>query len=442
MKIGLIAMSGVHVIDPDVAAVGLTLPGFLDRGKAIASLPSLALLTLAGLTDKRHQISYIEVPALSAVEGVPGEFDLVAISSYSAQIHEAYELALRYRALKIPVVIGGPHVSSLPHEAAQYCDAVAIGEGEPIWNQIVADCEAGQLKPFYGSQFSSFEMKDAPMPAFHLLEPSKYNRLTIQTSRGCPHRCEFCAASILITNRYKQKPKEKVLAEIDCIQSIWRRPFIEFADDNSLVNRAFWKNELLPEMVKRDVRWFAETDLSIAEDPELLYKMEQSGCMQVLIGLESNIADSLKNMELRADYKYRMFNKTREAIQKIQSHGIRVIGCFILGLDGQRIEAVDSLYDYVGELGLFDVQLTIQTAFPGTPLYARLKSEGRILEDERWDKCTLFDVNFKPSDMSVDELRRGFINLIDRVYSREAAAKRQREFKRSLRNLRTLQAAS
>lgn len=435
MKIGLVAMSGVHVVDPDFAKMGLTLPGFLDRGNAIASLPSLALLTLAGMTDKRHEVSYIEIPALSAVAGVPGEFDLVAISSYSAQILEAYELADRYRVLGTPVIIGGPHVTSLPYEAAMHCDAVAIGEGEAIWTQIIADAERGELQQFYGAAFSKFEMKDAPMPAFELLDPGVYNRLTVQTSRGCPHRCEFCAASILITDKYKQKPVEKVLAEIDKIQSIWKRPFVEFADDNSLINRDYW-HTLLPALKKRRVRWFAETDLSVANDETLLKAMRESGCAQVLIGLESPDMSSMNKLEMRSNWKYKTWSHYKESIRKIQSHGIRVIGCFILGLDGHHANVFDDVYLFANELELFDIQITIQTPFPGTPLYERLKTEQRLLEECNWNKCTLFDINFKPTDMSVDELKNGYMQLAEKLYSRELTAWRRERFRENVRSLR------
>ena len=176
----------------------------------------------------------------------PTSFDLVAISSLSAQINEAYDLADRYRALGVPVVLGGLHVTALPDEAGRHADAVVIGEGEPVWLEVLQDAEAGRLKRSYRAR-GDFPLADSPIPAFELLDPAKYNRLVVQTSRGCPLRCEFCASSILLTRRYKQKPIDKVLAEIDRIRSVWRRPFIEFGDDNAFVNRRYWK-QLLPEL--------------------------------------------------------------------------------------------------------------------------------------------------------------------------------------------------
>ena len=138
---------------------------------------------------------------------------MVAISTYSAQIFEAYELSDRYRKKGIKTVIGGPHVTSLPEEAKEHCDSVVIGEGEPTWLELLNDCEKDNLKPFYTSFDKNFDLKDAPMPRFELLNPEKYNRLTVQTSRGCPHHCEFCAASILISKKYKQKPELKNLKQ-------------------------------------------------------------------------------------------------------------------------------------------------------------------------------------------------------------------------------------
>ena len=133
MKLGLIAMSGVRAYNSELTALGLTLPGFVERNKVIASLPSLGLLTLAGLTPAEVDMRYLEVPDIRDLDGVPEEFDVVAISSFSAQIREAYDLADRYRALGTRVILGGLHVSAVPDEARPHADAVVIGEGEPAW---------------------------------------------------------------------------------------------------------------------------------------------------------------------------------------------------------------------------------------------------------------------------------------------------------------------
>jgi radical SAM superfamily enzyme YgiQ (UPF0313 family) len=434
MRIGLIAMSGIRACDAELLRLGLTLPGFVDRSRVIASLPSLGLLTLAGMTGSEHEVRYIEMPEFSAATPVPEGLDLVAISTYSAQIFEAYALADRYRSLGVPTVIGGPHATALPDEAAEHCSAVVIGEGEACWNDVVRDAAAGRLRRFYGSNSGSFDLADAPMPAFELLDPARYNRITVQTSRGCPHQCEFCASSVALTGRYKQKPAEKVLAEIDKIQSIWESPFLEFADDNTFVDKNYWKT-LLTQLEGRRLRWFTETDVSVSNDPELLDLMRRSGCAQVLIGFESPVEDRLRGIELRSDWKRRQWPVYAEAIRRIQDRGITVNGCFVLGLDGDGPEVFDKVFAFVEATGLYEVQVTILTAFPGAPLYDRLKREGRIIEDRRWDKCTLFDINFVPGKMSADELAGGFRDLVVRLYGEEFTSLRRASFVKRLRQV-------
>ncbi len=427
MRIALIAMSGIRACDQELLRLGLTLPGFVERSRTIASLPSLGLLTLAALTPAEHDVHYIEVPDLAKLPELPRGFDLVAISSYSAQIGEAYQLAQRYRDMGVPVVMGGPHVTALPEEAGLHCDTVVIGEAEPCWPDVLSDCAAGQLSEKYDGRGHDYDLRAAPIPAFELLDIAKYNRLTVQTSRGCPHNCEFCAASVLLTSRYKQKPISNVLAEIDRILEIWKHPFIEFADDNSFVDRAYWK-ELLPELRQRRIKWFTESDVSVGEDEELLELMRAAGCAQVLIGLESPVEAGLSGIELRNDWKHKRFGEYRQAIRTIQSHGITVNGCFVLGLDGQTTDIFDQVFAFVREAELYEVQITILTPFPGTPLYARLQREGRLLEPGNWDRCTLFDINYQPTDMTVDELSAGFKRLAVDLYSEEFTAWRRNAF--------------
>ncbi len=436
MRIGFIAMSGIRVQDQELLKMGLTLPGFVQRSKVIASLPSLGLLTLAALTPEHFNRRYIDVQDLddeAISNNVLKEFDLVAISSLSAQIRDAYVLADRARSLGVKTVMGGLHVTALPEEALKHADCVVVGEGEPVWPGIMADLESGNLQPRYTSD-GQFDLAKAPIPAFELLDIDRYNRLTVQTSRGCNHSCEFCASSILLTRRYKQKPVQKVLAEIDRILEIWPRPFIEFADDNSFVDKSYWR-QLLPELAKRKVRWFTESDLSIADDPVLLKLMRKSGCAQILIGFEAPDASALHGLETRSDWKARQTDKYLTAIRTIQSHGISVNGCFILGLDQHHDDCFDVVHDFVVESGLHEVQITIQTAFPGTPLYGRLLKAGRLLRKDAWETCTLFDINYVPQNMSVKQLRRGFHELSGRLYSDKATRGRKVSFRKTLREV-------
>ena len=189
MRIALVAVSAMGAANRESLGPGFDSPAFVARNRTIQSLPSLALLTLAGMASRDHDFQYFEMEDLGPNGELPGKFDLAAISSYTAQIFTAYKLAEQYRAAGIPVVMGGPHVSCLPEEAAQHCDAAVIGEGEPVWLDVLRDCENGRLQKIYGSLRADFDLAESPMPAFELLDVTKYKRLTIETSRGCPHRC-------------------------------------------------------------------------------------------------------------------------------------------------------------------------------------------------------------------------------------------------------------
>jgi radical SAM superfamily enzyme YgiQ (UPF0313 family) len=431
MHVAFIAMSGVRAASEELNRIGLTLPGFVERSQVIASLPSLSLLTLAGMTPDVIDVSYHEIADIRTMGGLPG-CDVAAISSYTAQMPDAYTLADRYRAMGVRVVLGGLHVTALPDEAALHADAIVIGEGEVGWPEVVSDLQVGRLRARYGQNGREFDLADAPMPRFDLLEIEKYNRLTVQTQRGCPWRCEFCASSMRLTRRFKVKPVAKVLAEIHEIKRIWHHPFIELADDNSFVNRRHSK-ELLRALAGEGIRWFTETDVSVADDPELLDLLHASGCAEVLIGFESPTLSGLDGIELRRNWKRLRLDGYRDAIARIQGHGIAVNGCFVIGLDGDGPEIFEAVDAFVQETGLFDVQLTALTPFPGTPLYDRLLREGRLLEPRAWERCSLFDVNFRPTRMSAAALQHGLVELGRCVYTDERRDARRGAFKRQRR---------
>lgn len=439
MRLGLLAMSGVRVIDPELAWLGVTLPQFVARGHVVASLPSLSLLTLAALTPAEVAVEYVEIPHIADLNTrrLP-DFDAVAISSYSAQIGEAYDLADQLRLRGTKVIMGGPHVTALPYEALEHADAVVLGEAEPVWPRVVEDLGRGRLDRIYrGEAGSLYDLRQAPIPRFRLLDPENYNRIPIQTSRGCPHHCEFCAGSRLFGPGYRQKTVDQVLAEIQAVSEIWERPFLEFADDNLFVDR-HWGRELLRRIRPLGVRWFAETDISIADDPELLQALRPAGCYQLLIGLESLSHDNLAAIE-STGWKADRLDRYVHAVRTIQDAGVTVNTCFIVGLDHDTPAVFDDIRRFVREGEPLEIQVTVLTPFPGTPLFERLRREGRLDEPPFWHKCTLFDVNYRPSGMSREELRRGLYDLFRDLYNEDAFARRQRQYLDLLHKLRSRQ---
>ena len=429
MRIALIAMSGVRAHNPELTALGLSLPGFVERGKTIASLPSLGLLTLAALTDDGHELAYFEVDDIAEMDPLP-DCDLAAFSTYTAQVKECYALSDRFRAAGVTTVIGGLHVTAVPDEALARCDIVVAGEGEPVWGRLVADVESGTAKQIYRPD-APFDLSDAPIPRYDLLDPDKYNRLTVQTQRGCPWRCEFCASSILLTPRYEMKPAENVAAEIRAMKLTCSAPFVELSDDNSFVNRHHAR-DLVAAIGSENVQWFTETDVSIADDPDLLAMMHDAGCREVLVGFESPNSAGLDGVETKRNWKLGQLDRYRAAVDAVQTHGIALNACFVLGLDGDGPDVFESVSRFVEETDPFDVQITVLTPFPGTPLYARLLAEGRILEPGAWELCTLFDVNYRPANMTVEELEGGLVELGRHLYSQESTDRRRSGFKQQV----------
>ena len=429
MKIGFLALSGIRAHDPALLALGLTLPGVLERGKVVASLPSLGLLYLAASTPPGHDLRYYETPADGKESPELYDCDLVAISTFTAQVNDAYAIADRLRSRGVKVAMGGLHVTIRAEEAAAHADLVFLGEGENSWPEAIRALErGGPIRQIWDAKdFPAVDVRLLPVPRYDLLRGRPYNRFTVQTSRGCPWRCDFCASNVMLQRPYRKRPVEHVIRDLREVSRWFKRPFIEFADDNTFVDKE-WGKELCRAMIPLRLKWFTETDITVADDEELLGLMRQARCRQVLIGLESPSPSGLDGLEMKTNFKLRRWSSNRDAIRRIQKHGITVNGCFILGLDGHTPEIFEEVLEFTREVPLYEVQITLLTPFPGTPLYDRLLREGRLLEPTRWELCTLFDVNFRPSQMTAKMLREGLYWLTEQLYSEESILGRRRPF--------------
>jgi radical SAM superfamily enzyme YgiQ (UPF0313 family) len=410
-------------------ALGMKLPGLAARAAAVGALPSLGLLTLAGMLPKGWTASFHEVPspcdatARAALTQQIAETNptLAAISTMTASAHDAYALADALRACGIRVAFGGLHASMEPRATLQHSDSVCIGEGEPVWHAMLRDASCGKLQPTYrASDLGAFQLADAPLPDWSLIAKDGLTtrpRFTLQTSRGCPFACDFCGASRLLGS-FREKPVHRIKAELEAITRIKPRAAIELADDNTFAGKRS-AAELCGVLRDSGVRWFTECDWRIGERPDVLRELASSGCVQVLVGVES----------LTTHYdgfgaKRAPLPRVMDALRRVQDAGVAVIGCFVVGGDDDTLSTMHELGEWLTTCELADIQITLQTPFPGTPLRARLAAEGRLLSNRSWDACTLFDVAYQPANMSVAELERGFRNVVGMVHAPELAAKR------------------
>lgn len=413
-------LTGVRVASDVVRDLGVRLPDLRRRGDAVTQLPALGLLTLAGMlppgmSASWHPASAVDADLVNAIsESRPR---LVAVSATTASAEEAYRLGETLRGEGVACVLGGLHATACPEEAALHFDAVVVGDGESVWPSVLADAERGQLRPRYHRPWSP-ALPDWPLPRFDLpaRQPSRW---TLQTQRGCPFACEFCAASRLL-GPYREKPVGAVQRELDALRALDATPVIELADDNTFAVRED-AADLLDALEASGVRWFTEVDWRIGERPEILARLAAAGCVQVLIGLESQVLRYPGMGAKQADW-----DRMLRAIDKIQAAGVAVHGCFIVGADGETRASMDRLEAFVLASDLADVQITLETPFPGTGLRRRLERQGRLLAHRGWSYHTLFDVTFQPDVLSVEELERGFHDLLARVHAPEAVARRSR----------------
>lgn len=400
-------MSGFRVREEGLAELGMSLPGLRPRARAIAALPPLGLLTLAGMTPDSWSMSLHEAPEVTdgLIQRIVRERPtLVAISALTASIMEAYRLSDALRAEGIRVVLGGLHVTACPDEARQRADAIVIGDGEPVWPQVLADAEAGELRPVYRAS-RPFDLSEAPLPKLDLLGPSERPRYTLQASRGCPFACDFCAASRLL-GPFRVKPAERIRAELEAIRAIDPKPFIELADDNTFA-KGGPHDATLDAFADSGARWFTEADWRLGENPAVLERLASAGCVQVLVGLES-----LVHAHAGMGAKKSSMGRMMDAVEAIQASGVAVIGCCIVGSDGETPESIERLRAFLEHDPCADAQLTLLTPFPGTALRRRLEAEGRLLPGRDWSHHTLFDVTYRPDRMSADALSESFRGLI------------------------------
>ena len=359
------------------------------------TLEPLNMAILAGITPEEIELTFYD----DRVEDINYEdpTDLVGISVETSTALRSYEIARHYKEKGIPVIMGGVHPTLLPDEVATYADVVVGGHAEKLWPQILVDFQAGTLQKHYKE---TNLIPQATSPNRRIFAGKKYfpARL-VEFGRGCPFRCDFCDIPVYFNGKYATRPLDRLVSEIEASD---RKLFV-VVDDN-LGSDPKTLLEFCKTITPLNIRWVAQTSVTLAKNEDLLKILAKSGCLGVLLGLESIESANLKSMN-------KQFNESipiPEAIRRFHQAGIRVHGSFIIGYDHDTKESIERLVAFAIKQKLFIANFNPLTPIPQTPLFKRLLKEGRMINERWWlDYYYRYgDFVFQPASMEPDTMAK------------------------------------
>ena len=387
---------------------------YLENGKLLKSkkliIPSLTFPLLAALTPPDIDVSIVN----EICEEIDFEekVDLVGITSYTINIHRAYQIADEFRKRNVPVVMGGIHVSMEPEEAKKHADTIIVGEAEETWPQFIDDIRNGKRKKFYEAEKRP-SLANLPMPRFSLINKSHYvdyQLIPIQTARGCPHSCDFCSVTRFSGRRYRPRPIPDVIDEIKNLGA--ENCF--FVDDNIFASHSRAR-ELLKKLIPLRILWIGQATISAAEDRELIELAQKSGCIELAVGLESL---SHKNLESvgKTINKVEHYEKNLKTYRKL---GIRVAASMIFGLDDDESGVFKEAYHFLMKNRLPYTIWSALCPYPETPLYKRLKDQGRLKDAKWWlnGNRRIYGLEFTGIKMKEEVFSKNLYRYYRRFYS-------------------------
>lgn len=398
--------------------------------KTRALNPPLGLATLAALCPDHWQVEIID----ENIESIPlePEADIVGVCGMGVQFPRQSELLAYYRQRGYRVVAGGSYASLCPEKYTALADSVIAGEAEYIWPQFCRDCERGAAKALY-RETGTVDLAHSPTPRFDLLALERYSSATLQFSRGCPFRCDFCDIIVMFGRKPRVKGLAQVERELDALHRAGSSR-IFFVDDNLIGHRPRAKELLrfIADYQRKHGFPFSfgtEASLDLAGDTELLALFRAAGFAWVFIGIESpdpaSLAETHKTQNLKADML--------ESLARIHAHGLEVLGGFIVGFDNDTAETFELQYDFIMASGIQTAMVGLLTALPRTPLHARLAREGRLRESEAGVDNTGPATNVAPKRMAYEEMIAAYTRLYRRLLSDRGIAGRIRSKTRYFR---------
>ncbi len=378
--------------------------------------PSLALTSIAAATPADWRVAYWDENLLAG----PPPHDLfpevVGITVHLTFAERAYALARWYRERGAKVVFGGLHVISCPEEVAPHADALAIGEGVQLWGQILRDVSAGRLQKVYRGDYRR-PYRDDPPPRRDLLPRHAFlTTASLIATRGCHSRCEFCYLSTRgLHMPYLMRDVQQIVDEFQADD----QPYAVFVDNN-LGSRPEYLRGLCRALAPLEKIWSAAISIDVTDDPSLVREMALAGCTGVFVGFESlspdNIVDSRKKSPSPADYARR--------VAILHDHGIQVNGSFVLGFDHDRPDVFARTVEWIEANRLECATFHILTPYPGTPLFAQMEADQRLLHKD-WSLYDTAHVVFRPRHMTVEQLAEGYAFCYERLFSHSSIWRRR-----------------
>jgi radical SAM superfamily enzyme YgiQ (UPF0313 family) len=399
----------IHLINPKTDSL-TTRPLYLNRA-LYSPLAGLLAVAAAIPRDRYHVVLTDE-----NIESIDFDLraDLVGISAMTSYVNRGYEIADQFRARGVPVAMGGVHPSFMPLEALKHCDAVVIGEAELVIDRLLGDLERGEMRGTYRSE-QLHPMAGLSMPRYDLLKKHRYvNSTFVQTSRGCHQGCTFCAEPLMNGLRFRYRPVDEVMAEIESCGS--RTISINDADFFGTAERP---KEVMRALRGRGVRWQAGVTSKLAQDDRMLELAAESGCTMLSIGFES-----ISRQTLMSVHKHVNRPETFAAlVEKVHSYGIMVFGLFMFGFDGDDPSVFQETARFNIDAGYDACAFSVLTPYPGTLTWYEMKKANRIVSFD-WEKYDQSNVVYRPARMSGDELRLGQNYAYETFYAPSSIARR------------------
>ncbi|KAJ52599.1 radical SAM superfamily enzyme YgiQ (UPF0313 family) [Clostridium tetanomorphum] len=389
------------------------LPRPMDTKLKTRMSPSLALLTIANLTPKEHEV-IIENENVEKID-FDEPVDLVAITVTVDVMNRAGEISKEFQNRGVTVIAGGIHITADPEGTLNSFDAICVGMAERIWAKILKDKENNSLKKIY-YDMENISGKEIVSPNYYIIDNKKYLYTNIiSTSRGCPFECDFCYNSCKnVLKTYINRPIDDVIKDIKALKT----RHIMFIDDNFIGNPK-WTKKLLEKIKPLKLKWNAAVTSNIVDMPELLNEMKASGCQSLFIGFESINSKSIDSVH-KVQNSVKRYEKL---VDEIHKRGIMINASFVFGLDEDDVSVFKNTLEWIIKNKIETVTSHILTPYPGTKLYSSLIEENRIV-DFNLSNYNTAHVVYKPKNMTAEELYNGYLWIYKEVYTFKNIMKR------------------